>query len=185
MIGTQIVDRVPVYTAIRPASPADVGALAGFFAGLSAQTRYLRFFAPLTPGPGLVSKMSGADGRTHAVVAVRDGVIIGHGMAVDQAGSLGDRSADVGVVVADAWQNLGVGSELLSALTAGAQARGVTSLIMDVLPANRRILALIARYWPAARPAHSGGFATFHVQLPGRGQGAANGWTASVDLLNE
>ena len=170
-----MVARVPVADAIRPASAADAGALSDFFAGLSTQTRYLRFFAPLTPGPALVRKMSGGDGRTHAVVAVRGGVIIGHGMAVDGAGSLDDRTADVGVVVADPWQGHGVGSALLRALTAGAQARGVTSLTMDVLPGNRRMLALIARHWPAARPEHSEGFASFHVQLPrpnGRGTAA-------------
>lgn len=170
MIGTQILAGVPVADAIRPASAADVGALSDFFAGLSTQTRYLRFFAPLTPGPALVRKLSGGDSRTHVVVAVRCGVIIGHGMAVDQAGSLDDRTADVGVVVADAWQGLGVGSALMSALTAGARARGVTSLTMDVLPGNRRMLALIARHWPAARPGHSGGFATFHIRLPRRGR---------------
>ncbi len=79
------------------------------------------------------------------------------------------RTADVGVVVADAWQGLGVGSALMSALTASARARGVTSLIMDVLPGNRRMLALIARHWPAARPGYSGDFATFHITLPRRG----------------
>lgn len=151
--------------AIRPASAADMDALAGFFAGLSAQTRYLRFFAPVMPGPKLVRKMSGGDSGVNAVVAVRGGLIIGHAMAVDQAGPHGARTADVGVVVTDAWQGLGVGSALMRALTAGAQARGVTSLTMDVLPGNRRMLALIARHWPAARAESSAGFATFRVQL--------------------
>jgi GNAT superfamily N-acetyltransferase len=165
MIGTQIVVGVPA-AAIRPASAADMGALTDFFAGLSTQTRYLRFFAPVMPGTGLIRRMSGGDGHVDAVVAVRGGVIIGHGMTVDQAGPNGTRTADVGVVVADAWQGLGVGSALLRALTDGARARGVTSLTMDVLPGNRRMIALIARHWPAARGESSGGFATFRVQLP-------------------
>ena len=173
MIGTQSLGRVPVTTAIRPASAADAGALSDFFAGLSLESRYLRFFAPLTPGPALIRKMSGGDGCTHAVVAVRGGVIIGHGMAVDavdQADPRGARTAEIGVVVADACQGLGVGSALMSALTGGAQARGVTSLVMDVLPGNRRMLALIARNWPAACVEHSGDFATFRVRLSRRGQ---------------
>ena len=146
-------------------------ALTEFFAGLSLESRYLRFFAPLTPGPALVRKMSGGDGCTHAVVAVRGGVIIGHGMAVDavdQADPRCGRATDTGVVVADAWQGKGMGSALMSALTEGAQARGVTSLIMDVLPGNHRMLALIARNWPAACVEHSGDFATFRVRLPRR-----------------
>ncbi len=157
---------VPVTAAIRPASAADTGALAAFFAGLSVESRYLRFFAPVTPGPTLLRRMSGGDGRADVVVAVRGGVIIGHAMAVDQAGPRGARTADVGVVVTDAWQGMGVGSALLHAVAADAQTRGVASLIMDVLPGNHRMLALIARHWPAARAESAAGFVTFRVPLP-------------------
>jgi GNAT superfamily N-acetyltransferase len=166
MIGTQAGACVPA--AIRPAGAADAGALADFFAGLSVQTRYLRFFAPLTPGPGLLRRLSGGDGCADVVVAVCGGVIIGHAMAVDQAGPRGARAAEAGLVVADAWQGLGVGSALMRALAARAQARGVTSLTMEVLPGNRPMLALITRHWPAAHAGRSSGFATFRVRLPPR-----------------
>src|SRR5579863_1738470 len=178
MIGTQVKAGVPA--ALRPASAADTGALAGFFAGLSMQSRYLRFFAPLTPGPGMLAALSGADGRADVVVAVRDGMIIGHAMAVDQAGPGGVRTADVGVVVADAWQGLGVGSALIRALTARARTRGVTALTMDVLPGNHRMLALIARHWPAARAESSGGFTTFRVLLAGQPQQVPPAWPATL-----
>src|SRR5580704_1856697 len=108
MNGTQTGAGFPVTAAIRSASAADTGALTDFFAGLSTETRYLRFFAPVTPGPGMLRRMSGGDGCADVVVAVRGGVIIGHAMAVDQPGPRGARTADVGVVVADAWQRLGV-----------------------------------------------------------------------------
>ena len=180
MIRTQVKAGTPATAAIRPASAADTDALTGFFAGLSLQSRYLRFFAPVTPGPKLVRRMSGADSCVNAVVAVRDGVVIGHAMAVDQAGPHGARTADVGVVVADAWQGLGVGSALMRALTASAQARGVTSLTMDVLPGNHRMLALIARHWPAARAESSAGFATFRVRLAGRPQQVPQARSAAV-----
>jgi GNAT superfamily N-acetyltransferase len=170
MIGTQEGAGAPVTAAIRSASAADTGALSDFFAGLSPQTRYLRFFAPLTPGPGMLRRLSGGDGRADAVVAVRGGVIIGHAMAADQIGPRGARTADVGVVVADAWQGLGVGSALMRALITGARARGVTSLTMDVLPGNRRMLAIIAGHWPAARIEDSADFITFRGRLPRRWQ---------------
>jgi len=64
----------------------------------------------------------------------------------------------------------GIGSALIRALTDRARARGVTSLTMDVLPGNRRMLALIAKHWPAARVENSGGFATFRVRLASRRQ---------------
>ncbi len=166
MIGTQGGDAASVTAVIRAACAADAGALSVFVSGLSLQTRYLRFCAPVTPGPQLLRGMSGCDGRTHAVVAVRGGVIIGHAMAADQAGPRDARTADVGVVVADAWQGLGVGSALMRALITGARARGITSLTMDVLPDNHRVLAMIAGHWPAARIEHSADFVTFHSRLP-------------------
>jgi GNAT superfamily N-acetyltransferase len=170
MIRTQVGAGGPVTAAIRSASAADMGALSEFFAALSPQTRYLRFFAPLTPGPGLVRSMSGGDGHADAVIAVRGGVIIGHAMAADRPGPRGARTADVGVVVADAWQGLGVGSALMRALITGARARGVTSLTMDVLPGNRRMLAMIAGHWPAARIEGSADFVTFRIRLSRRRQ---------------
>jgi len=170
MTRTQAAAGYPVTAAIRSAGAADAGALSDFFAGLSPQTRYLRFFAPVTPGPELLRRMSGGDGHTDAVVADRGGVIIGHAMAADQGGPRGARTADVGVVVADAWQGLGVGSALMRALITGARARGVTSLTMDVLPGNRRMLAIIAGHWPAARIEDSADFVTFRSRLPRRRQ---------------
>jgi len=74
MIGTQRVGEARVTAAIRSASATDAGALADFFAALSPQSRYLRFFAPLTPGPELIRRMLGGDGRADALVAVRCGV---------------------------------------------------------------------------------------------------------------
>jgi GNAT superfamily N-acetyltransferase len=152
---------------IRAARPDDLPALSDFLTGLSAQTRYLRFFAPVTPGAAMLALLSGGPGasgasgasnQADAVVAVRDGVIIGHAMAVDRAapgdsgGPCGERRTvtDIGVVVADAWQGRGVGSALTRALITRARARGVASATMDVLPGNRQVLAMIAAHWPGA-----------------------------------
>jgi GNAT superfamily N-acetyltransferase len=159
----------PITAAIRPACAADVGALSDFFAGLSPQSRYLRFFAAVTPGPELLRRMSGGDGHTDVLVAVREGVIIGHAMAADQADARGTRTADVGVVVADAWQGLGVASALMNALITDARSRGVTSLTMDVLPGNRAMLAMIASHWPAAHISGSADFVTFRIPLRAAG----------------
>ena len=72
-------------------------------------------------------------------------------MAADRTTEQGELTTDIGVVVADAWQGRGVGSALMRALIAAAQARNVSSLTMDVLPANHRVLAMITGHWPAAR----------------------------------
>jgi ribosomal protein S18 acetylase RimI-like enzyme len=152
--------------AIRPALPADLPALGNFFGGLSRQTRYLRFFSPVTPGPDLLRLLAGGAGTTDAVVATRGRVITGHAMATDRDGPRGARITDIGVVVADAWQGQGVGSALVRALITSAQARGVTSVVMDVLPGNRQVLAMITGHWPAARAAHCRDYDTLCVPVP-------------------
>ncbi len=151
--------------AIRPALPADLAALGDFFAELSVQSRYLRFFAPVTPGPALLRRLAGTAGTLDAVIAVADGVIIGHAMAADRAASRGDRMTDIGVVVADAWQGGGIGSALVRALVVRAQARGVTAVAMDVLPGNHQVLAMIARHWPAARTGHAPDYVSIEIRL--------------------
>lgn len=155
-----------------------MAALGDFFAALPLQTRYQRFFAPVRPTPALLRVLSGGGANVDAMVAVRDGVIIGHGMAADRPGTEGSRRpgapqdphelavTDIGVVVADTWQGRGVGSALVHVLVIRAQARGVTSLTMDVLHANRRALSMIRRRWPAAEIDHSREHATIHVRLP-------------------
>jgi GNAT superfamily N-acetyltransferase len=163
---------------IRPASPADLAALGDFFAGLSVQTRYLRFFAPVRPTPAMLHLLSGGGAHVDAVVAVRGGVIIGHAMAADQPATEGPQRpgtardpvgpivTDIGVVVADAWQGRGVGSALVRALVTRAQARGVTSMAMEILHVNRRVLAMIERRWPVAETGRFRESASIHIRLP-------------------
>jgi L-amino acid N-acyltransferase YncA len=152
--------------AIRQAHPEDMQASSDFFAGLSAQTRYLRFFGPVTPGAALLRTLSGCAENVDALVAVRASDIVGHAMAVDRDGPRGTRVTDVGVVVGDAWQGRGVGSALMRALVTGAQARGVAVLEMDVLDTNRPVVAMITDHWPTARLGQTPDCISIHVRLP-------------------
>ena len=134
---------------IRRARAADREAIRTFFTGLSAQTRYLRFFAALTITPAMLRILSGGD-HSDAVVAIGQGVVIGHGIAADRVGPGGAAITEIGVVVTDAWQGRGIGSALVRALVSAAQARGAEIVAMEVLPSNRRVLTMIASHWPAA-----------------------------------
>ena len=154
----------PACAAIRPARPTDLAALGEFFAGLSPRTRYLRFFAAVTPTGSMLRRLAGAG--ADALVATDGGVIIGHAMAVDQAGPGRGSTADVGVVVADAWQGRGIGSALLRALIGRARARGVAWLTMDVQHGNTLVRGIIVRRWATARPGYSSDCLTFRVPLP-------------------
>ena len=169
MNGTQAAD-FPA-AVIRPVKPADLARLAGFFVGLSVQTRYLRFFAPVTPSPALLRILSGDAGTAvDALVATSCGAIVGHAMAADRATPPGTQTTDIGVVVSDTWQGHGVGSALMRALISRAQARGVTSVRMDVLPGNRRVLAMITGHWPAVRIDHAADSDIIYLRFPPRQQ---------------
>jgi GNAT superfamily N-acetyltransferase len=80
---------------------------------------------------------------------VTDGAdaVIAHGMAADT--TVGDGLAsNIGLAVTDRWQQHGLGGLLLSTLMGRAARRGVRSLVLDVLPDNRRMLGMVNRRWP-------------------------------------
>jgi GNAT superfamily N-acetyltransferase len=151
-----------------------VDALRVFLTGLSLQTRYLRFFAGVLPvTPAFLGRMTGgvtARGELVDALVVTGpdaaGPVIGHGMATDTRDDAGQPVTELGVVVADAHQGHGAGSALIRALAARAQARGATTVLMEVLAENRVMLALVGHYFPGARYTRSGPYVSVHVQLP-------------------
>jgi len=152
---------------IRSAEAADFAAVALFAAGLSAQSRFLRFFSAAAPSSSVLRAMCGA-GRTTDVLVAADGrAVIGHAMAADSVEPGGCIASDIGLVVADRWQRRGVGSALLGCLTARAATRGVSVLLMDVLPENREMLAVISRAWPDARRQFGPDAVSIRASLPG------------------
>jgi GNAT superfamily N-acetyltransferase len=150
---------------IRQAGGGDIGGLREFLAGLSAQTRYLRFFAGVPASAAMLRILAGQRPDADALVATRKGLIIGHAMAVDTGGPPGAAATEIGVVVADAWQGRGVGSGLMRALASRARDRGAATLVMEVMAENRRVLAMIAGRWPDARHDRSGAYVTVCAPL--------------------
>jgi GNAT superfamily N-acetyltransferase len=159
---------------IRQASAEDSDALTKFLAGLSLRSRYLRFFTGGVPAGGaMLAILTGTRPNTDAVVATDNGMIIGHAMAMDTPGTRETpRAAEIGVVVADAWQGNGVGSALVREVAAHAQARGATALVMAVLAENRLVLNMIAKRWPAALHVRSGPSVTVHAEMAPSSRGA-------------
>jgi GNAT superfamily N-acetyltransferase len=136
----------------RSATAADCEAIRWFVAGLSLRTRFLRFFTPASPlSSAVLRAMCRADRTTDVLVATHGGMIVGHAMAVDSVSPDGCRVTDIGVVIADHWQRRGVGSMIMGRLVTRAAARGVSVLVMDVLPENRPMLAIISRRWADAQ----------------------------------
>jgi ribosomal protein S18 acetylase RimI-like enzyme len=150
---------------IRQAGGGDLEGLRDFLSGLSAQTRYLRFFAGVPASAAMLRILAGQRPDADALVATRNGLIIGHAMAVDTAGPPGAAATEIGVVVADAWQGRGVGSRLVRTLASRASARGATTLVMEVMAENQRVLAMIARRWPDAGHDRNAAYVTVHARL--------------------
>jgi ribosomal protein S18 acetylase RimI-like enzyme len=173
---TQVTAHPAFEYAIREACVADRPALREFLTGLSPRARYLRFFSGAPPtSQAMLAILTGGTGRTDALVATEDGVIIGHAMAGDRAGPGGSDRTEIGVVVADGRRGLGVGSALVRRLLARARARGATGVVMEVLAENRPVIAMVTDHWPVTSREQSGAYLTIHASLPESAQQAAAG----------
>lgn len=136
---------------VRAAGQEDAAGIREFVCRLSVRTQYFRFFTAVSPpSPGLLRTLAGATDRADILVVTDDrGAVVGHAMAVD-ARPDGVLVSDIGLVIADRWQGQGLGTRLLAMLADRAAARGVTALVLDVLPDNTRMLGIIDRRWPGA-----------------------------------
>lgn len=136
---------------VRPAGPGDAEAIRELLCGLSVRTQYFRFFTAVSPpSRGLLRALTAENPRADILLITDEyGTVIGHGMAVDGSADRAGAS-DIGLVLADDWQGLGLGTLLLRLLVARATARGITALLLEVLPDNARMLGIIDRHWPDA-----------------------------------
>jgi GNAT superfamily N-acetyltransferase len=161
---------------IRAAAAEDCEAIKSFVAGLSLRARLMRFFTPASPpSSAVLRRMCGTGPTSDVLVATEDGAVIGHAMAVDGVGPDGGPTTDLGLVVADRWQNNGLGSELFRRLTERAAARGVRAAVMDVLPENGRMLAMISRRWADAGYEFSAGSVVVRVPLAAPAEAGGGG----------
>jgi GNAT superfamily N-acetyltransferase len=151
--------------AIRRPCVSDHDGIREFLAGLSPRARYLRFFSGAPPtSQAMLRILAGGSARTDVLVAIGDGVIIGHAMAGDRTGPGGARPTEIGVVVADAYRGQGVGSALVRGLIARAEIRGATAVVMEVLAENRQVLTMISDHWPVSSQERSGAYITISAR---------------------
>lgn len=149
---------------VRAASLEDEDLLRAMFSRLSAQTVYRRFHAPYPRVPGwALDLFLNVDHRNReSLVAVVEGEAVGHAMYARSSGGRGQ--AEIGIVIEDAWQSMGIGKLLLSRLAAEAQRRGVAAFTGEVLGENRRALDFFSGALPAPRLTASGG--AYHIFAP-------------------
>ena len=130
---------------LRPVRTEDAEAFVQFYARVSDQSKYFRFFAPYpTLSERDVARFTTVDhDRRVAFVVLLLGEIIGIGR-YDAPGGDGDhgtdaREAEVAFLVEDAHQGRGVGQLLLEHLAQAGRERGIARFVADVLPENRRM----------------------------------------------
>src|SRR5207237_8035129 len=113
---------------VRSIRPAEASMDRAFFAGLSEQSRYMRFMQHLAElTPRLVQQFTNIDdNREMALVALDDAsgdeAIVGIARYVAETGQEGE-SAEFAIVIADSWQRDRLGRALMAMVSVGGRRR--------------------------------------------------------------
>ncbi len=143
---------------LRDATAGDVSRLRDMFFTLSQTTRYLYFCAgvPATDRwAERVAALGVAEGMaSYAMVAEAGGALVGVAR-FDRAPQ--GSCAEIGILLADAWQSRGLGREVVARLRSVALCRGLSGFTATVLGENRRAWRLLHRAFPDMRSTWSYG----------------------------
>jgi GNAT superfamily N-acetyltransferase len=114
-------------------------------ARLSLRTRYLRFVSPMpVVSDSLLRMLADVDDpRRLALVAERDAAGGGDVVALANMGVGDDNHAELGLVVADAWQRQGIGVALAARLLQAAEVRGYHRFVVHGVSDNPALRPLI------------------------------------------
>jgi acyl-CoA synthetase (NDP forming)/GNAT superfamily N-acetyltransferase len=129
---------------IRPIRASDAGLLRDFYARLSPESIYYRFFSPR---PRLsdrdVEHFTQVDHDDRVALIATIGAEMVAVVRYDRIRAPGEaapaETAEVAFLVEDAHQGRGVGSVLLEHIAEAARERGIRRFIANVLPENRRM----------------------------------------------
>lgn len=134
---------------LRPLERQDRQRLVRLFKRLSPETVYRRFLSPIQePSEGGLDRLLDLDHREReAVAAVSGEEVIG---VARYARTPGTGSADLAVVVEDAWQGRGLGRFLLERLAELARRRGIDRFTATIHSENRPAIRVLRRSFPAA-----------------------------------
>ena len=146
---------------IRPQRPDDLEREVRFVEGLSEQTLYLRLqYSSRNVSRQDVARLLDLDYRDRMAIAALAGTpedesIIG----VSRYARIDDTDlAECAIVVTDAWQGRGVGTELMRTLAVAARRNGIHTLVGTSLAENQRIQAWARRFgFDARTEPNSGG----------------------------
>jgi len=134
---------------IRPLRRGEEGTVREFCTRLSPRARYLRFFQRMPVVPDSLVRLLAdvSDPRRLAVVAELDKVHGGGVLALGHLAVVADDYAELGLVVADAWQRQGIGTVLARKLIDAGAAHGFRRFVAFGLSHNagwQRVLRPLA-----------------------------------------
>jgi RimJ/RimL family protein N-acetyltransferase len=143
MTAAEVTTRDGTSLRARPIEPGDKQALADGFARLSEQSRYRRFFAPLSSLKATdLHYLTEVDHRDHEAIVGFDPKS-GDAIGVARFVRSEDPSvAEVAVTVVDDWHGRGVATALLEQLVARAREEGIERFLALVLEENEAAIEL-------------------------------------------
>jgi GNAT superfamily N-acetyltransferase len=132
---------------IRPITPADTGLVADIFAGLSPESRRLRFLTAKDElRPAELRYLTDVDHHDHEAIAALDAST---GRSAGIARYIRDRSdpatAELAVAVVDGWQGHGLGTELVNQLAERARQAGIGRFVALTAGTNVAMGLLLRR----------------------------------------
>jgi len=136
---------------IRPLAADDREGLAEGFERLSPESRYRRFFGPVTHlSERELDYLTQIDHHDHeALVALEEDS--GEGIAVARFIRIDDDSAEPAIAVVDDWQHRGVAAHLLDALADRAREEGISRFVAQVLSDNTAAINAFRKLGTATR----------------------------------
>jgi GNAT superfamily N-acetyltransferase len=136
----------------RHLTSADGATVDAVFAGLSEQSRYLRFHTAMPRLPGSVRRsLLDVDGHDRAaLVAEVSGPRGPLPVGIARLVRTGPCTAELSVAVVDTWHGLGIGRRLMTELAELADRTGYSLLQAYVLRENQRAIRLLETAFPGA-----------------------------------
>ena len=134
---------------LRPLEAGDRERLSRLFYRLSPESVYRRFLSPLhDPSAAGLDRLVDLDHDQREALAAMSGDEV-----VGVARYFRDRetsSADLAVLIEDAWQGKGLSLVLVERLTELARSRGIEAFTATILSQNRAAIGLVRRVFPNA-----------------------------------
>jgi RimJ/RimL family protein N-acetyltransferase len=151
---------------IRLAHPGDADAVAAMHDRCSEQSRFHRYFTAIGEWRDVnLRRISGGHRGATLVVMSEDGAIIGLGNVFPDSPDDG-HTAEIAMIVEDAYQGRGVGTRLQRRMLALAQRLGFTEVVATVLAENSGMLHVLEEPGLEWTREHSQGVITLRAPLP-------------------